>query len=203
MPRINDVRDAITVANGDELTWVESGHPLDEASLAEVARFWNAAAPDAKSMRTRLEQALHALSGGGGAARIARERVRQVVEKGWTAESDDEEHTAGGELALAAVCYATPIRLLRMDERAAGPAFVDPWPWAPRYDKRCGKGQGGGGNVLPDPRTFSSDERIGLLVKAGALIAAEIDRLQRAGARALTEELRQRAAARESQEAAG
>jgi hypothetical protein len=49
---------------------------------------------------------------------IAEERKRQIEVEGWTAEHDDE-HT-DGELALAAVCYATPIKLYERLERALG-----------------------------------------------------------------------------------
>lgn len=83
---------------------------------------------------------------------IAEERQRQIEVEGWTVERDKEEH-AIGELALAASCYAmTP------DLR---PAELPPshWPWV-NYWK-------------PSP-----NDRIRELQKAGALIAAEIDRLQ-------------------------
>ena len=40
---------------------------------------------------------------------IAAERQRQITEKGYTA--DHDEHHCDGELALAAVCYASPKRL--------------------------------------------------------------------------------------------
>jgi hypothetical protein len=46
---------------------------------------------------------------------------------------------------------------------------------------RCdgGESRTNSGNVPPDPTTYSRKERIDLLIKAGALIAAEIDRLRR------------------------
>lgn len=100
-----------------------------------------------------------------GAELIAEERQRQVEEKGWTAEHDDEHDC--GELALAAVCYATPELLYREDRRPTAILFVDPWPWDPRWDDRKYN------EKLPTQR------RIRQLTKAGALIAAEIDRLQR------------------------
>ena len=43
------------------------------------------------------------------------------------------------------------------------------------------------GNLVPDPATYTDEERIDLLTKAGALIAAEIDRLLRAQSRLLSE----------------
>lgn len=105
-----------------------------------------------------------------GLALIAAERERQVAAEGWTPEHDDQ-HRDGG-LAYAAACYAMPERIYVARERALGPAFDDPWPW--KYgDKR--KRQSNFPNAIPT----DGDERLRMLVKAGALIAAEIDRLQR------------------------
>lgn len=111
---------------------------------------------------------------------IAAERQRQVVEESWTADRDDE-HT-DGELALAAVCYATPSALLVADKRANQIIYSDPWPWEDKWDKRLqyGERRVNPGNVVPDPSTYTDEENFDLLVKAGALIAAEIDRLHRA-----------------------
>jgi len=81
---------------------------------------------------------------------IAAERERQQAVEGCTPEHDDGY--AGQEMALAAVCYALPPYSSR---RTAC------WPWAANWWK-------------PTP-----DDRIRELVKAGALIAAEIDRLSR------------------------
>lgn len=84
---------------------------------------------------------------------IAAERKRQVEQEGWTPAHDDEH--AHGELADAAVCYA----LARGSESGAAG-----WPWEPSWWKPSG-------DAVRD------------LTKAGALIAAEIDRLQRKAAR--------------------
>lgn len=105
-----------------------------------------------------------------GAQLIAKERQRQISKENWTAAHDDE-HT-GGELALAAACYATPVQLYQKRDFANAVEFIDPWPWESRWDKRPHDG-----NVL---RPATTSQRIDLLIKAGALIAAEIDRLQRA-----------------------
>lgn len=106
-----------------------------------------------------------------GAERIAKERQRQVDREGWS-DAHDDEHSEG-EMALVAALYATPIPLL--ERRDYGPTvahFVDPWPatWDEEWDKR-------------EPRSTSKRgrrARIRELEKAGALIAAEIDRLLRA-----------------------
>lgn len=91
-----------------------------------------------------------------GAERIAAERQRQLDEEGWTPEHDDAWDS--GELIEAAGCYA----------RGASPRYVHfrngrvpgDWPWDDEWFKH-------------------SDDPIRNLEKAGALIAAEIDRLQR------------------------
>lgn len=104
---------------------------------------------------------------------ITQERARQVSEEGYDSEHDDNEH-ARGELAIAAACYAAPVQIYVLKQYADSMHFNDPWPWGAEYDKRprydLKKGERpDGGNA----------KRIRLLVKAGALIAAEIDRLQR------------------------
>src|SRR5262245_30852266 len=107
------------------------------------------------------------------------ERERQQIDlEGWKPERDDEYK--GGEIALAACCYAAPCRLYIL--KTTSPLSLtleDPWPWHPRFDKRydCGEVTNDGLIELPEPSTYSRQERIDLLVKAGALIAAEIDRL--------------------------
>lgn len=88
-----------------------------------------------------------------GVALIAAERKRQIEKEGWTQEHDDQHNNEA--LALAAVCYATPEWL--RDYKRGIPVR---WPWSSKWWK-------------PRP-----DSRVRELVKAGALIAAEIDRLQ-------------------------
>jgi hypothetical protein len=103
-----------------------------------------------------------------GIDRIERERDRQIKEEGWTSDHDDEHED--GELALVAALYATPIRLVdkKMD---------DPWPeyWLKKYDKRP---RDLDGNIL-ETIDMKRYDRIRTLEKAGALIAAEIDRIMR------------------------
>jgi hypothetical protein len=85
-----------------------------------------------------------------GVERIAAERKRQIDEEGFTAENDDKWDNDG--LVMAAVCYA-------ITSDAIG--FIsEHWPWSWEWWKR-------------------SASRIRELEKAGALIAAEIDRLSR------------------------
>lgn len=108
---------------------------------------------------------------------IAAERVRQVTSEGWTPEHDDEHDDES--LALAAICYAAPIPIFQCDKREGDEGcyvFVDPWPdsWGTEWDKRPFYNYNG------KRREPTPNDRIRMLVKAGALIAAEIDRLQRA-----------------------
>jgi hypothetical protein len=88
---------------------------------------------------------------------ITAERDRQVSAEGWSQEHDDAHDY--GELARAAAMYATP-KAFRPDRTHAGVPFG--WPWDAKFWK-------------PTP-----DDRIRELVKAGALIVAEIERLRRA-----------------------
>jgi hypothetical protein len=104
-----------------------------------------------------------------GIQRIVDERARQIAKEGWTPEHDDEH--VDGELALVGALYATPVRLFEKCETEISVAFCDPWPgtWSPEWDKRLER---------RDPE-LSWAGRIRELEKAGALIAAEIDRLLR------------------------
>lgn len=103
---------------------------------------------------------------------IAAERKRQIEVEGWTEKHDKENNR--DELAIAAACYALPRHLRDLDIRelildkttkqltvvAKGLCRIYNWPWDEKWWK-------------PTP-----DNRIKELTKAGALIAAEIDRLQ-------------------------
>lgn len=95
-----------------------------------------------------------------GADLILSERARQLAVEGWTPEHDDDATEA--QLVRAAICYADfGARLATTHDEK----WVPRWPWAQIWWKP----------ERTDP--------IRNLVKAGALIAAEIDRLQRAKAR--------------------
>lgn len=99
-----------------------------------------------------------------GAQRIAYERKRQREEEGWTA-AHDNGHDAG-ELARAAACYALPKDVREQAILGRSLWFVL-WPW-------------GGNSWKPGHlRRAGVEARVHELTKAGAFIAAEIDRLQR------------------------
>jgi hypothetical protein len=118
-----------------------------------------------------------------GAELIARERRRQIVNERWTRAHDDEH--SDESLALAAACDASPMRLYTRSEFGDAVHFNDAWPstWDQQWDKRRQYGDAFEADCgLADPSTYSHEQRIDLLVKAGALIAAEIDRLRRAHA---------------------
>lgn len=109
-----------------------------------------------------------------GAELIAAERQRQLDVEGWTAEHDDEHDDES--LARAAVCYAAPEPVFEQRVGNHEIRFVDPWPysWSMEWDKRP-RQRNSWALRAPTPR-----QRIRMLAKAGALIAAEIDRLLRA-----------------------
>jgi hypothetical protein len=92
---------------------------------------------------------------------VVAERRRQIEAEGWTTEHDDEH--ADESMALAAACYALPSSL-----RSVGPSPIRGdtptfWPWAGHWWK---------------PRTRRED-----LVRAAALLLAEIERIDRATAK--------------------
>lgn len=90
---------------------------------------------------------------------IAEERQRQIEVEGWTAEHD-AKHT-DNSLALAAICYADPNVYYHQENGIIRHRIPNKfWP------KRL--------NIC----WFKPKDRIRDLIKAGALIAAEIDRLQ-------------------------
>lgn len=85
---------------------------------------------------------------------VLAERRRQIEAEGWTPEHDDQY--SNGEMARAASCYITD------KERAHLPSIPLKWPWSDAWWK-------------PDGYRRN-------LVKAGALILAEIERLDRLSA---------------------
>lgn len=103
----------------------------------------------------------------GGVALIAEERQRQVSVEGWTPEHDAKHDC--GELADAAMCYAT------VAGATARGATAEEYTDSEEMMKEIG---------WPFDFQFwkPSDDPIRNLVKAGALIAAEIDRLKRRAA---------------------
>jgi hypothetical protein len=90
---------------------------------------------------------------------VLAERERQIKQEGWTVEHDDQQHDAGdlcasgAAYALNAACLLHPHNGTSMDEPPDFWLFSKDW-WKPTTARRD-------------------------LVKAGALIIAEIERLDR------------------------
>lgn len=91
---------------------------------------------------------------------ISRERERQMTAKGWTHAHDDK--WSNGALAWAAACYAMGTDSIDGEAVVDGTAVRwsrDLWPWASEWWKPKGRRRD--------------------LVRAAALIVAEIERLDR------------------------
>ena len=88
-----------------------------------------------------------------GIEQIAKERRRQIKDEHWSLAHDKEEHTHF-ELTDAAIAYA-----IAAQEANGFPQDIRPSAW------------------WPESWDFKPADSIKCLVKAGALIAAEIDRL--------------------------
>ena len=88
---------------------------------------------------------------------ISEERHRQIVEEGWTAQHD--EQFVDGELAHAAICYCMWDLIKDSKFIKAVETIRVWWPW--------------------DWEWWKPKDHIRNLVRAGALIAAEIDRINR------------------------
>lgn len=86
---------------------------------------------------------------------VLEERRRQVGTLGWTAHHDDEH--ANGELAIAAAAYADPAPAMYRD-----PRIIAPLRFPPGWDYK--------------PKDYRSN-----LVRAAALLVAEIERVDRGG----------------------
>ena len=91
------------------------------------------------------------------AADVLAERRRQIEEEGWTPQHDD--NWPSGTLSLAAACYAMP----KQDRQSKHGSGVSVWR-----------------ALWPFDGWWKPSDRRRDLVKAGALILAEIERLDRA-----------------------
>jgi hypothetical protein len=94
------------------------------------------------------------------AADVIAERERQMQAEGWTPEHDDT-HSCG-ELAAAAACYAHPAPWGVRPSSVTEPPQI--WPWSREW--------------------WKPKDRRANLVRAAALIVAEIERLDRAAGKA-------------------
>ena len=93
---------------------------------------------------------------------IAQERQRQIEKEGWTPKHDDK--LTPGVLGIAGACYALDAAARLMpswkDELELRKTTLHLWPFDSEWFK-------------------PTSDSVRQLTKAGALIAAEIDRLQR------------------------
>lgn len=133
------------------------GHPLDLLRLGAVYLGPARTEADlaAAYLRGRIEGNSAAI------ADIVTERLRQIEVEGWTPQLDDDHRE--GTLALAAACYALPDAELRSRHSSGVALSVALWPW--------------------DREWFKRRDRRRDLVKAAALLVAEIERMDRAAAR--------------------
>lgn len=92
---------------------------------------------------------------------IAAERKRQVEAEGFDATHDDQH--SNGEISDAALCYGNEVRWRRMFGKTVEKSLIQgppaAWPWAREWWK---------------PKNDRRD-----LIRAAALIVAEIERLDR------------------------
>ena len=150
-----------------------------EDSVASVAQIAPNGIIDATNDKTALaaieaarreeREACATLKATAGVQDVAAERARQIEKEGWDEEHDDAEHADGTALARAAIAYARHYveRKLVIEDhgvaayQAEDPAFYG-WPWERMWWKP------------KDPRRD--------LVRAAALLIAEIDLLDRTAA---------------------
>nr|WP_313037315.1 hypothetical protein [Achromobacter ruhlandii] len=157
-------RPAPAPAAGDALALLDHSLLRDVLGYVEdagPADVWGAA-QSWMSLRDAAIAAVHPPPAAGDAQTAAArdvlaERQRQINVEGWTPEHDDQ-YTAG-DMAAAAACYANQGRYHYPEPGLPGPK----WPWAAEWWK---------------PSTYRRN-----LEKAGALILAEIERLDRAAQR--------------------
>ena len=131
--------------------------------IADNPMGWATVTPRQVQAVIEAVDAIQAVVAGSGVALIAAERARQVAEEGWTAAHDDAH--AGGELAQAAACYAWSSVVAPGEPFSS--ALLDLWPW--------------------DYASWKPKGRTADLVRAGALIAAELNRVARKAAEAARE----------------
>lgn len=164
---------------------------LIEAAEALVARWYTPKWKDEPHTAVFIERLRAALSNSAapaqadardatleedGVSLIAAERRRQVGREGWSAKHDDEHEDAS--LAMAAALYASPEPLYTVQKAPNSVAWTDPWPWHDQV-----QGARGGWHKVPAWDKRKTHPRLRQLVIAGALIAAEIDRLNRTALR--------------------
>lgn len=150
---LTDAHDALEGMSDSDIDHFETDEEEAEGAPAQFAA-------------RRVMQALHMLSTmaimapaalNQAAHEVLAERARQIRAEGWTPERDDAYE--GGELAIAAACYAQHGGVPNEDDAET----PNDWPWSDKWWKPADKRRN--------------------LVKAGALILADIERIDRAAAK--------------------
>lgn len=168
-----DTLEMVERSDGDWVEWDKVKPLIDRiaepAALSAQVESRDCNRCDGTGWDNGSQDTCHACKGRGkveqihtGADLIVAERLRQISQEGWTPEHDDKH--SSGELADAADSYLSAGRTIARwgSDELTLESMTPPlsWPWD--FD---------GWKPSPDP--------IRNLVKAGALIAAEIDRLRR------------------------
>jgi hypothetical protein len=161
-PEDHDIKKTVeqSILISDDHTWVNIIHDGNEFSMS-IENYKALYEMQTNSLNEITDE--NALTG---IQLIGKERKRQIEVEGWTPEHDDKHSLE--ELAIAGACYAMPGEY-RIEENGV------PQDWPHYWDSKWWK---------PANCEFTSDsnyveERTKELKKAGALIAAEIDRLHR------------------------
>jgi hypothetical protein len=151
-------RDVSELFGGSPEQWSLNGQPLTEVA-ADALLSLHDYLNDATLVRAGGTPAAPLRLAADGVGGIAAERQRQIVDEGFSRARDDAY--IRGELADAAAAYLDAARSGRFDEPRSS------WPW--------------------DGSWWKPVDRRTALTKAGALIAAELDRFDRAALRASAE----------------
>jgi hypothetical protein len=151
--------------------WEPQARIIGNARAGDIARACRKALVRADDLAARVAAALDAVreDAPGVVAEIAGERRRQVEAEGWTPEHDDQHQW--GEIARAAAAYALHAG---WSQHPRGQAWhhcaPGMWPW--------------------DSQWWTPKDARRDLIRAAALIVAEIERLDRAAIRQRGEEKR-------------
>jgi hypothetical protein len=123
----------------------------------EGFQFWSDVASDLQMLAAQIHTSDETFVQSQAASDVLSERRRQVTAEGWTPEHDDKH--SNFELTLAAVCYALCAARPQVEWLWGNGGTPQWWPWAKGWWK---------------PRGARRE-----LVRAGALIVAEIERMDR------------------------
>jgi hypothetical protein len=154
--------------------WTTTTGPVTALELLVIARMIASAGAAGEALSARLRRAADELAAlerpTEGCVRILAERRRQIAEERFSLDADVDYQS--DELAKAAACYALPITDQRRIDVVIFGGAPEGWPFPTKAWKPAPVFDAGEGQAAVRP-----SDRIRELEKAGALIAAEIDRL--------------------------